>query len=555
MKLTTVAILLATSTAHAATVYVGPAGKDSNAGTQAAPFATPARAYAAMKGGDTLEILDGQYVGLQLLEVNSQQLYPPAGTAAAYTVVKAQDFGQVIIDGQGKVSPISMNNVPAAGAAKCQYIQFDGLILTNQAQGAEIYGLNHIKFTRVGFGDAGSGNTSNLALARCSYVLIEDCWGWGSGRYKFLTYHSDHVVGRRLVGRSDAVDTGGDPLAIFSCYASDSVLWQNCIAIDSDHRASWKNADEYGGAFFVPSTDGPSTNITWDSCIALNNDMPFAELSKNISNVAYKNCVGWHLKEGVWARDSATFDHMTIGDLYGPGVTVPNVGFQYLAGDIHPTNTTTLTNSIMTKIKGTALTGWKSEDFNDFYGNTLDRSGTPTGSHSVKTVPSSSFIADSRTSFGAVIRKQSGASGTLWADTGYNAIQSDELWPFPNEVIIGNTMRAYNESGLSGNRGFAATGQTLTNYIWTYLGGANPYGGVVVVPPPPPATSQPAPVFTYGLLKFDHALSQAELTELVRKMSYGDTTGQFGVPDGRVDAFDLNRLSTDWQMIVPATQP
>ena len=35
-------------------------------------------------------------------------------------------------------------------------------------------------------------------------------------------------------------------------------------------------------------------------------------------------------------------------------------------------------------------------------------------------------------------------------------------------------MRTYNEGGPSGTRGFCADGQTLTKYIWEYLGNAMP---------------------------------------------------------------------------------
>ena len=54
------------------------------------------------------------------------------------------------------------------------------------------------------------------------------------------------------------------------------------------------------------------------------------------------------------------------------------------------------------------------------------------------------------------------------------------MWPFPNEDLIKTKMAAYNNHGVSGARGFCTgtsidgTAQTLTKYIWEYLGNQIP---------------------------------------------------------------------------------
>jgi hypothetical protein len=79
---------------------------------------------------------------------------------------------------------------------------------------------------------------------------------------------------------------------------------------------------------------------------------------------------------------------------------------------------------------------------------------------------------------------------TFWGDPGYNARQdgTDQgdgveptrlMWPFPNEDVFRTHMKAYTATDpyappghqtVSGDRGFAADGMTLTKYIWEALG-------------------------------------------------------------------------------------
>jgi hypothetical protein len=57
----------------------------------------------------------------------------------------------------------------------------------------------------------------------------------------------------------------------------------------------------------------------------------------------------------------------------------------------------------------------------------------------------------------------------MHGEPGYNTDTGEPLWPFPFEDVIRNDMRTYQGPPL-GTRGFCADGQTLTNYIWSYLG-------------------------------------------------------------------------------------
>jgi hypothetical protein len=80
-----------------------------------------------------------------------------------------------------------------------------------------------------------------------------------------------------------------------------------------------------------------------------------------------------------------------------------------------------------------------------------------------------------------------GRSGTLFGDAGFDTETNIPMWPFPMESIIKQKFSEYEYTGptysgsqyhrvetgvdtLVGARGFAIEGETLTNYIWGYLG-------------------------------------------------------------------------------------
>ena len=72
------------------------------------------------------------------------------------------------------------------------------------------------------------------------------------------------------------------------------------------------------------------------------------------------------------------------------------------------------------------------------------------------------------------------------------------MWPFPNEALIKSKMAAYSNStyGLTGNRGFCTgtskdgSAQTLTKYIWEYLGNRIPSSIYGLASSPPAGLNQ-----------------------------------------------------------------
>ena len=62
-----------------------------------------------------------------------------------------------------------------------------------------------------------------------------------------------------------------------------------------------------------------------------------------------------------------------------------------------------------------------------------------------------------------------GTSGTLFGETGYETLTTDDLWPWPNQARIKTDMAAVS------TRGFCAANQNFTKYIFERLGGTSPY--------------------------------------------------------------------------------
>lgn len=496
----------------AKTYYISPTGSDSTGdGTTAKPWATFVFAYTKMKGGDILIVKSGTYNKQTVLSSdNSGVGYTiPAGSPSGYTIVKAEVDGDAIIDGQGVMSPLNANGTHSL--SNMSYFVIEGLVFKNQGSGGYLYNVNHAKLIRDGFENAGDGNNVVVSNSNSSYLLYEECYAWGSGRYKFSSYYSDHIVYRRNVARFDRAhpqhDGVSEPIAVFAAYSSNSVEFQNDIAIDSDHPEMWIAPDGIWGGYFVPTTSDPSTDVNIRGSIALNLAMGFGSTDWG-GTPLIENSVGWHVQQGYYARNKATINHSTFGDVYGPSVIGGQVGLYYYPGSYGTPSAAVINNSIIQNVKGNALTSLGAEDYNVLYGNTANYSSTPTGTHNSTQNPSLQYItrvepsnvvlhgtASDGGDRGANILYEYGTPGSLWGDPGYNSLTSQQLWPFPFESKIGQNMRNYSYTGpsssgasvtLSGNRGFAQTGQTLTNYIWNYLGNATPYNAFV-----PDATVQP----------------------------------------------------------------
>lgn len=487
-----------------------------------------------ISGGDTLIIRDDIYFGAT--NVLDSTHMPPNGTAGAYTIIKAETDGGVIFDGEAARDMF----VVASDGAK--YWKFEGIEWVRPATSSvTLRYSDYVKFLRCGVKDAadGAAGYSNWFITEASYILCEGCYSYGSGRYKFLAYKSDYVIFRSCVARSDRVATAGaEAMAQFQFYSSNYCLAQNCIVVDSDQVSYYSCAEAARfGPFCFAATDSSNANGSNDSytnCIAVNVDGGITS-SGNVStirniNCSWTNCVLWDVRprdQGTlyfmnWLRgDNDTLNHCTFG-----GCTLNNnVYSDYIASYTAGAYETTIKNSLFASIAnanrnimGDAGSGFGVEHQNNNYytDNTADPNNTGTDDSTVtnflwsagntsgglkylpriETDSNISGLADDDGDIGANLDYLIGEPGTLYGDmtgVGYDGTTSTKMWPFPNEDLIKTKMAAYSydDGGggapeITGARGFATgtsidgSSQTLTKYIWEYLGNEIPasvYGG------------------------------------------------------------------------------
>jgi len=491
--------------AHAATYYVSPTGSDSGTGATGSPWATLSKAFSTMAGGDTLICKDGTYTGdsNRITIGGSSTISPPRGTTGAYTIVKAEHDGLAIFDGQ---NARNMFDVEYFSGLTAQYWQFEGIIWCNSPGTTVLLTYSsYVKFLRCGAYDAGTGNVVNFAASRgCDYILFENCYAYGQGRYKFIGYQASHIIFRQCVGRLDREDAGGEVLAIFSMYSVSYGEVQNCIAIDSDQTQAWSNYADLAGGFAVPATDMDANNINFVQSVALNNRLGGVTTAGTeyyrAANVHFTNCT-------IWAYPSVNpgnavnnlrglndyVDHCTFGisGQNSAGVYSFN-SYNRLAGGV-PNNSTIRNTVLYNHTGGTLFYDIENYDYNDLYNNTngptpaahdiavnpiYNASTNPTGGLKYITqVEAGSNLAghgSGGSDIGANIKTLVGVSGTLWGQSGYATDTGVSMWPFPNQDLIRTAMKAYNAGGVSGNRGFCADGVNLTGYIQNYLSNGQP---------------------------------------------------------------------------------
>ena len=450
-------------------------------------------AMAAMSGGDTLIIRDGTYTGDTNIIDTAHT--PPTGSVGAYTTIRAENPGSVIIDGEGARIPFFY----MPGSRSSKYWHFDGIIFKNSSEHCvRLTKSDYVKFTRCGFVDAGD-SYDGLSTHTCGYLLAEDCYSWGNARYHFHFYATDHSIMRRCVVRHDR---GAYTFQVgFQVYASQYIEVQNCIVVDSDQTVHYGSPEQLF-AFKVPQDSSGDINFT--GCIALNNNLDGVLIQAGTSR--WSNSVIWDTdsKAGVSIRSSSAvaLGHLTIG----------NIGTYGTTGDGVSKN---ITNSIFYNCDSVGLrnsSGSTTSDYNALYANTADFSGVNDGTHDHCTANSNAIdpidgspgngitslkylvriesgsnlkgAASDGGDIGATILKRIGVSGTLWGNAGYNTTTSDNLWPWPYESNIRSKMAAYTGGGVNGARGFCASGRTLTTYIWEYLGNTKPDNIIVDSAPP-----------------------------------------------------------------------
>ena len=472
-------------------------GNDSNACTsRGAPCLTIKAGVGKMSSSDTLVIGDGTYTGTSnCLNNGSGWEWDngiPDGDEGYPTIIMSEnDFG-VTIDGEGTQPPFAVYN--------WSWGQIEGINFTRGGGGgltqAFVLGYSdHCKIFRSTFSE-GQNNSDVMSIRYGSYNLVEDCAAWGQGRYVFSSYDKtgDHAynIFRRCVARWDYDDIGDGqerPKGAYSLYWSDGTVLQNCIAIDGN------GINEYLGATSFYAPNGGS-DFLFDSCIALNNDGSGLLTEQGSDSVTITNSILWDINSvetdnyNMWIRENTNtvVNNCTIGN-----VDTASTGMRWQT-------TGTIYDTIFYDHQTYALyvygeTSEPTHDYNLFYANTDNFYQASAQANEltavnplisgllylprIETGSALKTAGQSGDQIGAEILYKLGVSGTLYGETGWNTLTGYPLWPWTYEDEFRSLMRTYSLHGVDGDRGFCADGETLTHYIWNYLGnGGYPYGSI-----------------------------------------------------------------------------
>jgi hypothetical protein len=448
--------------AWATTYYVDAARPDDSGSGLTAETAKRyiASGIALMVGGDTLVIRDGTYANAADVLADI-----PSGSANGYTIIRADHDGGAVIRTEFYSEDPSLS-----------YVQFEGLKFESPTdKGVD---GNHIKILRCAFaGGPATGNSINFGTGG-SYVLVEDCWFYGAGgRYKILVYQADHVVLRRVVVRDDGgwTDNEDNPEAGICVYESSDVSCQNCLVLDSKLDTY---DDSNVGAFYLTGHDGnpPSDGVAYLGSMAIGNVLGGWHVDTDDQGVGltFQDVVTFDVDYGIATSNTsmdmvierASIGHsaeMSFGNWGQHSITATD-SVIWAAGQVH-------SGDVSVSYSDTY-------DPEDFDGTNLSHlEPTTAGLLYLPRIEAGSQLASGGQNGGqqgARILGRIGTSGTLWGEPGYDTPTGECLWPWPNEERIKADMVGVSERGFCGGTSLDGSPQTLTHYIWEYLGSAAP---------------------------------------------------------------------------------
>lgn len=461
---------------------------------------------------------------------------PPSGAPTAYTTIMAETPGGVLFDGEGIRRPIRLKGSHDTGRGstspstiEVSYIAVKGFVAgrSSSAGAIGLGSVHHIKLIYCGAYDQAADSGAIIGMGYSSNVLVESCYAYGHGRELMAAFMSDHVIFRRCVGRTDR-STSSEPIGGFVHYAGRDSITANCIVIDSDQPQYWLNHTYLAGAFcndcgaYCYYDFGQIENIITTHCLALNNYGKLIAKSNSRGNslgveATYDNIVAWDMKAWygngahtgdptamILSRGDISIDQSTFGVFSSPAGST-DVFFNSWQDD-DPAIGDSLSNSIIYDIKnyndvpGDLFWDWNRVDFNNIYDtgdisaystvdtNTINSDPTSNGLQYITRIESDAPLqtaGQNGTRIGADLTYMYGKSGTMWGEPGFNEETTTPMWPFPAEDLIKEKMASYSydNGNLNGVRGFAAdlpnpgtpTGkETLTSYIWEYLGNEIP---------------------------------------------------------------------------------
>ena len=479
--------VLASTSVVADTHYISTTGSDTGTCKNlATPCQTFRYAFSQMLGGDTLEVENGIYSGTN----NTIDESIPSGSSGNYTIIKARN----IDDSVSHVTITSPFAIGDGGGTPPHHFEIHGLKFKSTS-GKGLVG-HDIKIFKTAFeGGASTGNQMTFSIGdntagKTYNILLEDVWSYGlGGRYNILIYNSQNIVVRRAVIRHDGGWScdGSNPESAITIYNSRFIELQNVIVLDGISTAG--DCQGFNSFYNVSNSAGGTQheNVRIVGSIAINNTSGSGmswDAPNSVNNAVLENSAIFNSGNGIIANGSAkdvTIKNVTIT---GNGDAIA----KYDASDKF-----TISNTLIYNNSGESLRGVPSSEI---VGGVLCHSTSGTGSCSItNTDPSSagltyltrieagSYLTTAGiggNQIGAQIVNKTGASGTLYGESGFNVSQG-ALWPWPNQNRIAADLCSVRNTGFCSSN--------VTNYIWSALGTATP-ANINLVPMPAPTGIQ-----------------------------------------------------------------
>ncbi|MBL4781461.1 MAG: hypothetical protein JKX92_04380 [Porticoccaceae bacterium] len=474
------------------------AGNDSNDGSADQPWRTFSRAWQTLVAGDILVLKSGVY---------QESLEPSvSGEAGNPIVILAEHDGEAIIETVDQ---------PAIHIRNQNYLTVEGLVARSTGDVSAVAITGHdgpdwsdrttgIIMRKVG---ARSGslhrNSSGFAVARANQVLLEDVWVFGYARNSMAIYGSENVTVRRAVIRWDGwwgdEYKPNDPRVGLTVYNSRNNLFENVIVLDGGEqgedtqgeRVALALAGNHNGET-APFDD--SSNNRFYGVILLNNvgsGVNTESGGDTLLNNQFEHLVSWdNGRTGFNVNQNADGTSLVHGTI---GMNNTGVRFNNYSGVIN----NVLYNNLVMSNRKAELVGSESfgiiggagarsdNDYNNVFDHQSDyrKYAMTPGANSFSTplvleylleIPAASVnhgAADDGGDIGATIVKR----------TVNGRVSSDSLWPYPYEQRIKEEMcdpqalDAFERRG-DNTAAWCESEESLSEYIWQYLGSSCPQG-------------------------------------------------------------------------------
>ena len=478
-RLLLLGLLLYANSLYAATYYVATTGAGSTC-SEASPC-TMDGSIAKLTAGDEIIVENGTYTA------STQDIEFDNDTYVPRVTIRARNPGSWIMTGYEQA--ITLN--------KAVGVNIVGATIKNGTGSHAIYITDSSSCTlqQIGVKNGTEWGTQYANVVELSSLdgttgtkdcVLEDVWVVGSMRYGIMiggtAGYSERNVLRRCVVRFDGSNSP-EPHAGISNYGATSGidgarnnLVINCITIDFNSADNASGEGVYAG-FYNPHS---AVNVDFYGCISFK--------SKER---------GWLFFEDAGSSGSDVFNSLAHNSNNGS-----NEGMVGQRGTgVFNVNQVTISSCS----KGLAIytSGSISSSKSLFMANPNDNDGSETDDHfwNQNTEGSNPLGTDPKTKYylrietdgpgygnghstrrGADLTYRYGlSSGSTYADVNTTSHSAILLWPFPYQdrihALFGEADTGSWATDMSGNdedRGFAAVGETLTDYLWEAFGNPTP---------------------------------------------------------------------------------